>query len=254
MGFATKFNIPVALMEKQRRAKYSKRPVFKRRRRRGFLILLLAVLALGCLRVLLVSNIAGETNKEPLEQVVTPTVEQVPEPIDENKIAENKAAKEKAAREEEEAASAPGDPTLFLTVPRLGIYHHTVRNDRSEAALDLGAVKLPETDFPWQKGDNNTYIACHRLGWPSNESFHQCLNLPSMQKGDDVILEDVNGRAYKYRVSEFLQVTPDESWVTNAVEGREMVTLQTCIETYNDFSTLGPNWSVRFLVRADRVS
>jgi sortase A len=75
-----------------------------------------------------------------------------------------------------------------------------------------------------------------------------------MQVGDDVILEDTNGRAYKYRVSEFLQVTPDESWVTNAVEGREMVTLQTCIETFNDFSTLGPNWSVRFLVRADRVS
>ena len=242
----------MALMEKQRRVKYSKRPVFKKRRRRTFFVFLLAaLLALGGLKA---ASLFSATAEEPLEQVVTPTVDQAPEPIDEGKVAEAKAAKEKAAREEEEAANAPDDPTLFLTVPRLGIYHHTVRNDGSEAALDLGAVKLPATDFPWQKGDNNTYIACHRLGWPGNESFHQCLNLPSMQVGDDVILEDTNGRAYKYRVSEFLQVTPDESWVTNAVEGREMVTLQTCIETFNDFSTLGPNWSVRFLVRADRVS
>jgi sortase A len=240
-------------MEKQRRAKHSKRLVFRRRRRRAFFgfVLLAALLALGSLKT---AALFSDTASEPLGRVVTPTVDQAPEPIDEEKIAEKKAAEEKAAREEEEAQSAPDDPTLFLTVPRLGIYHHTVRNDRSEAALDLGAVKLPETDFPWEKGDNNTYIACHRLGWPSNESFHQCLNLPSMQKGDAVILEDTKGRVYKYQVSEFLQVTPEESWVTHAVKGREMVSLQTCIETYNDFSTLGPNWGVRFIVRADRVN
>jgi sortase A len=246
-------------MKKRRRASYSKRAVFKKRRRRASLILVLFLLAtllvLGGLRAApLFSNVFGGTRGEPLERITTPTVEQAPEPIDEEKVAENKAAKEKAAKEEEEASNAPDDPTLYLTVPRLGIYHHTVRNDRSEAALDLGAVKLPSTGFPWQKGDTNTYIACHRLGWPGNESFHQCLNLPSMQKGDDVILEDVNGRAYKYRVSEFLQVAPEESWVTGPVAGRKTVSLQTCIETFGDFSTLGPNWTVRFVVRADRVA
>jgi sortase A len=244
-------------MEKQRRVRDPKRPsyvVYKRRRRIGLIVLvILMMLALYGLGRYLYSNIS-ETSDGASEQVVTPTVDEAPEPIDEQKIALNKAAQQKAAREEEEAQSAPDDPTLFLTVPRLGIYHHTVRNDRSEAALDLGAVKLPSTDFPWQKGDNNTYIACHRLGWPGNESYHQCLNLPSMQQGDDVILEDTNGRQYKYRVSEFLQVRPEESWVTSTVKGREMVTLQTCIETYNDFATLGPNWGVRFLVRADRVT
>ena len=242
----------VALMEKQRRARYSKRPVFKRRRRRAFFgfVLLAALLLLGGFQT---ASLFFNTTSEPLEQVVTPTVEQAPEPIDEEKAAEAKAAKEKAAREEEEAANAPDDPTLYLTVPRLGVYHHTVRNDRSEAALDLGAVKLPHTDFPWQKGDNNTYIACHRLGWPGNESFHQCLNLPSMQKGDEVILEDTNGRAYRYRVSEFLQVTPYDTWVTEPIAGKEMVSLQTCIEDLDDFFTMGPNWSARMVVRAFRV-
>jgi sortase A len=217
-------------------------------------LFLLALLALSVLKAApLFSNSVGGTASEPVEQIVAPTVSEAPEPIDEQKIAQNKAAQQKAAREEQEAENAPSDPTLFLTIPRLGIYHHTVRNDRSEAALDLGAIKLPSTDFPWQKGDKNTYIACHRLGWPGNESYHQCLNLPSMQQGDDVILEDVNGKAYNYKVSEFLQVAPEESWVTSTVKGREMVTLQTCIETYNDFATLGPNWGVRFLVRADRV-
>ena len=242
----------MSLLEKQRRVKYSKRPVFRRRRRRAFFVLfLLALLALGGLKA---ASLFSTTAGQPFGRVVTPTVDEAPEPIDQQKIAQNRAAQQKAAREEQEAQSAPEDPTLFLTVPRLGIYHHTVRNDRSEAALDLGAIKLPSTDFPWQKGDNNTYIACHRLGWPGNESYHQCLNLPSMQQGDDVILEDTKGRAYKYRVSEFLQVAPEESWVTSTVKGREMVTLQSCIETYNDFATLGPNWGVRFLVRADRVA
>jgi sortase A len=51
-------------------------------------------------------------------------------------------------KEEEEAAPPPEDPTLFLTVPRLGLFSHTVRNDESESALDLGAIKLPYTGFP----------------------------------------------------------------------------------------------------------
>jgi sortase A len=151
------------------------------------------------------------------------------------------------------AAIPPDDPTLYLTVPRLGLYDNTVRNDRSEEAMGLGAIKLPGTDFPWQKGPTNTYIVCHRLGFPGTESFNQCLNLPSMQKGDEVILRDTNGTVYRYRVSEFLQVTPYDTWVTEPIAGKEMVSLQTCIEDLDDFFTMGPNWSARMVVRAFRV-
>jgi sortase A len=238
------------LLQKQRRVKYSKQLVFKRRRRIAFLVLvLLAVLALYALGAYLSSNTSQETSNEPSEQTDT-SVEQQPE---ETTAEEETTSQEESIQEEEKAPVVPDDPTLFLTVPRLGIYNHTVRNDRSEAALDLGAIKLPDTDFPWQKGPTNTYIACHRLGWPGLESFHQCLNLPSMQKGDEIYLKDTLGRVYEYRVSEFLQVTPDESWVANRDSDREMVSLQTCIETFGDFATLGPNWAVRFIVRADRA-
>jgi sortase A len=246
------------MMKKKRMMRYSKQRVFKRRRRIAFFIfigLLAALLVLGGLRAYLFSGTSGGTSDTLLDQVDTPTVGDAPDPIAEETAAKKKKeAEEKAAREEAEEAAAPNDPTLYLTVPRLGIYGHTVRNDRSEAALDLGAAKLPDTSFPWQKGDTNTYIACHRLGWPGLESYHQCLNLPSMQKGDELYLTDANGKVYEYRVSEFLQVSPDDTWVTKPEAGRKILSLQTCIESPNDFVTLGPNWTVRFIVRADRVA
>ena len=238
-------------MKKQQWPRYSKRRIYKRRRRTGFFILVLLVmlimLALASLRGYLFFE---QTSGEPLDRVVTPTVEQAPQPISEEKATQAKAAKEEEA---ERAAAVPDDPTLYLTVPRLGIYNHTVRNDDSEATLGLGAAKLPLTGFPWQKGDINTYIACHRLGFPGTESYNQCLNLPFIQKGDEVLLEDTRGRSYRYRVSEVLTVSPYDTWVTRAVAGRQMVSLQTCVETPGDFSTLGPNWTARFIARADRV-
>lgn len=163
------------------------------------------------------------------------------------------AASESPAPQREEMV-VPSDPTLYLTVPRLGLYGHIVRNDSSEWALGLGAIKLPQTDFPWQKGDTNTYIACHRLGYPGTQSYNQCLNLPAIQKGDEIDLTDTMGRIYRYQVSEILQVAPTDIWVTKPVEGRDIVSLQTCIERPGDLWTLGPNWTERFIVRADRVN
>ena len=133
------------------------------------------------------------------------------------------------------------------------MYGHTVRNDDSEQALDLGAIKVPGTDFPWQEGDKNTYIACHRLGWPGTESHNQCLNLPSIREGDEIFLEDANGMVYEYRVSETLTVGPSDSWVMKPLAGKEVVSLQTCIEAPGDLHTLGPNWLARFVVQAERI-
>jgi len=254
------------LIDKQRREIDTRRPnykgsnyaVFRRRRRIGLLILiLLAALVVGLPGAYFVSGTSEETSEAPPEQVDEPAVEETPEDKEaEEKAAEKKAAEEKAAKEEEErrATMAPEDPTLFLTVPRLGLYNHTVRNDASEFALDLGAIKLPETGFPWQKESTNTYIACHRLGWPGNESFNQCLNLPAMQVGDRVVLSDTLGRVYEYRVSNILQVTPEDTWVKKPVAGKDVVSLQTCIETLGDVFTMGPNWSARFIVQAERVN
>ncbi len=238
------------LIEQQRRVKDLERPgyvVFKRRPRIGlFVLVLLTLLVLCGLGSWLCAGIFEGTGDESSEQSDTSAVEQAPP---ESTIDQEKPIEEK----EPETAAAPDDPTLYLTVPRLGIYGDTVRNDRSEDALGLGAIKLPGTGFPWQKGDTNTYIACHRLGFPATESFNQCLNLPSMKQGDEIFLEDTNGELYRYRVSGFLTVQPSETWVTEPVVGRDVLSLQTCIEAPGDFFTLGPNWTARFIVRADRV-
>jgi hypothetical protein len=55
-------------------------------------------------------------------------------------------------------------------------------------------------------------------------------------------------------VTEIFEVWPSETWVIDQAPGRDMISLQTCIEYYGDYWTMGPNWSVRYVVRADRVA
>jgi hypothetical protein len=42
--------------------------------------------------------------------------------------------------------------------------------------------------------------------------------------------------------------------VTYPIPGRDVVSLQTCIENFGDYWTEGPNWLARYIVRADLVS
>jgi len=240
----------VPLTREHRRAREQRKPdyavfeagriVRKRRPRiRLFLcVVLLVLVTLGGLAYLSAS-VLKETEDEPLEQ--------------QQAVFEEGSSEETATEEGETGSAAPDDPMLYLTVPRIGIHGHAVRNDRSEEAMSLGAIKLPTTGFPWEKGDTNTYIACHRLGFPGTESHDQCLNLPFMQKGDEVFLTDTNGMTYEYRVTKVLNVEPEDTWATQPVEGKDVVSLQTCIENLNDVFTLGPNWEDRLVVQADRV-
>jgi sortase A len=242
------------LMDKQRKTIDTRRPnyaVFRRRRRVALLIfLLLATLILGSLGLYLLSGTSEEVVDETAEQVETPPAEEEPRET----VTEEEPTEEEPAEEEPRAPAVPEDPTLYLTVPKLGLYGHTVRNDDSEVALDRGAVKLPDTGFPWEQKDTNTYIACHRLGWPGNESYNQCLNLPLMQQGDQIFLEDSLGRAYEYRVTEALQITPQDTWIKRPSEGKDVVSLQTCIETLGNIWTMGPNWTARYVIQAEKVT
>lgn len=254
-------------MDKQRREIDTRRPsyaVFRKRRRIGLLVLaLLATLfAVGMGSYFFSGTTTEEVGEAPPpEEAVEEPAPVEEEASQEESAAEKKAAEERAAAEEEErkAAAVPDDPTLFLTVPRLGIYGHTVRNDDSEFALDLGAIKVPGSGFPWEKEDTNTYIACHRIGWPGTESYNQCLNLPAMQMGDEIFLQDTLGRVYQYRISELRAVSPNDSWIANPVAGKDVVSLQTCTETPEDWWTIGPSLygggpeSGRLVAQAERV-
>jgi sortase A len=176
--------------------------------------------------------------------------------------AEKQEAAKKAEQQADEKqddpkqASVPDPKTddLWFSIPALGLWDQYVTNTNDFSAMDYGAVKLPNSAFPWQDGAN-TYIAAHRLGWPGTGSYHQFYDLPALQLGDIVYLGDANGTTYTYKVSGFKEITPNQAReVTGPQGGRDMVSLQTCIENFGDYWTMGPHWYVRYIVQADRVS
>ncbi len=148
------------------------------------------------------------------------------------------------------AASAPADTTMSLSVPSIGL-STTVYEGTAEDSLTAGTGHLAGTGYPWLPG-SNTYVAGHRLGYPGTGSDHVFWDLPSVAIGDPVSLTDANGRTYDYAVSEILEVPITDLSVTEPT-GSDVVSLQTCIEDYGDYWTAGPNWSVRYVVRATKV-
>ncbi len=157
----------------------------------------------------------------------------------------------------EGAVPAPPDTTMYLTVPRLGIEGAEVVSDSSKEAMDQGVIHVPGRGFPWlpsgEEG-SNTYLAAHRIGYPGTGSDRIFYELPALAVGDEVILTDSNGTTYAYRVAEASEVSPYDTWAANPVPGRDVVTLQTCIEDFGDRWGEGPDWAARYVVRADRVS
>jgi sortase A len=149
------------------------------------------------------------------------------------------------------SASAPADTLMSLSIPAMGISEIPVVEGTSEASLLQGVGHVPGTGYPWVPG-SNTYIAGHRIGYPGTPSDHVFWNLPNLVQGDKILLTESNGTTYTYAVSEIFEVSPTDLSVT-APTGGDVVSLQTCIEDYGDYWTPGPNWFVRYIVRAERV-
>lgn len=190
---------------------------------------------------------AGEAAKELAGDEKADAKSQPNANADANANAGAKAAEERDAEEDEPKKPAiPTPPTndMWMSVPKMGLYNDYVANTSSHDALDRGAIKLPSTGFPWQESAN-PYIAGHVLGWQGTGSWLQFANLPYVDKGDKVYLGDANGTTYTYEVTEIFTVAPHENWVTDPIPGRDMVTLQTCLNP--------PAYDVRLIVRADRV-
>ena len=160
------------------------------------------------------------------------------------------SASASASSDASAAASAPADTTMSLSVPSIGL-STTVYEGTSEGSLTAGTGHLAGTGYPWVPG-SNTYVAGHRLGYPGTGSDHIFWDLPSVAIGDPVSLTDANGQTYDYAVSEILEVPITDLSVTEPI-GSDVVSLQTCIEDYGDYWTAGPNWNVRYVVRAEKV-
>jgi sortase A len=246
--------------------------ILKNRRWRMRLYTLVAAAGLVLFGALLLGiNILTSTG--PVQRVATPA--SVPDPKEMERAALQEAdylanamqaAAERSKEPKKEAAprtqaaepqaavpqaAVPTDTTMYLTIPKIGLYDIPVLEGTSEAVLSQGVGHVPGTGYPWAPG-SNTYIAGHRLGYPGTISDHVFWDLPNLAIGDQVILEDSLGQTYTYQVSEVLEVPPSDMSVTGST-GRDMVSLQTCIENYGDYWTAGPNWFVRYIVRADKV-
>jgi sortase A len=236
---------------------------FKRRRRRaGFVLLMsLAIVVLGVGLFFRTDPLQWTSAALMVERVAVPMISEAPQAVSEQ-AAEKEGSHSDAAKagnekqqgsSEEPVAPAPKTKDLWMTIPKLGLYDNYVANSNAHSALDYGAAKRVDSEFPWQT-NANTYISAHRLGWPGTASYYQFYDLPNLTYGDKVYLYDANGTVYTYEVTEIFEVSPTETWVTESVSGRDMVSLQTCIENYGDYWTMGPNWFVRYVVRADRVA
>src|SRR5215208_130260 len=234
----------------------------------------IALLAIGALALGGRGMLTG-ADAQPAERALQPTgaEEATPEPVAETAAetadqTEPKSKADQVARAVKEpnpvpdkvsdAASAFASPAaasagaaMSLSVPAMGIADISVVEGTSEASLSQGAGHVPGTGYPWVPG-SNTYIAGHRIGYPGTPSDHVFWNLPNLVQGDQILLTDSNGTTYTYAVSEIFEVSPTDLTVT-APTGGDVVSLQTCIEDYGDYWTPGPNWFVRYVVRAERV-
>jgi sortase A len=213
----------------------------------------IALLAIGALALAGRGMLTG-ADAQPAKRAIQPTgtEEATPEPVAEADLKARSVEEPSPVGDEASAsASVPAGAMMSLSVPAMGISDIPVVEGTSEASLSQGAGHLPGTGYPWAPG-SNTYIAGHRLGYPGTPSDHVFWNLPNLGLGDEILLTDSNGTTYTYAVSEIFEVSPTDLSVT-APTGGDVVSLQTCIEDYGDYWTPGPNWFVRYVVRAERV-
>ena len=137
----------------------------------------------------------------------------------------------------------PEDKTLYLDVPKIGLEDVPIYNSTTEEDLTKSAIHIPATGFPWQEG-SNTYIAGHRLGYPDTGSFEIFFDLNLLAAGDEISVTDSAGDEYVYTVTEQKTVGLENVEVMNPVEGKSVISLQTC--------TL-PDYKERIIVQGELV-
>ena len=197
-------------------------------------------------------SVSQETVDRPEAAVVSPKVDEslekkAPEtkPKANPKLAPKVALK---AAPRPRAVEGPEDESLKVTVPAMSRVENATMpyaDGGNEAAFKRYAgVHLQGTGHPWEK-EANVYIAGHRLGYPGTDSFLAFWDLNRVKNGDRIFLTDADGKRYVYKVFKKFVVEPTQVSVTRPLEGRNIVTLQTC--------TL-PDYSRRLIVQAEKVA
>ncbi|HVL89236.1 MAG TPA: class E sortase [Actinomycetota bacterium] len=108
--------------------------------------------------------------------------------------------------------------------------------------LSRGPGRYPSTAKFGAQG--STAIAGHRTGWGS-----PFLNLDKLQSGDEITVESVGGKLYRYRVTKRVIVGPEAVWVLRGnpdSEAASQLTLTTCDPKFTSRN--------RMIVWADLIS
>ncbi len=149
-----------------------------------------------------------------------------------------------APAEQQEQAGGPADKTLTVTVPNMQRVKDSPMPDThgdEESLKNYAGIHLEGTGFPWEQ-EANVYLAGHRLGYPGYPSFLAFYDIDNVQEGDQIFVKDSEGREYTYEVFQTLEVEPTDLYVTEPIEGKNILTLQTC--------TL-PDYALRVVVQGE---
>ncbi|MDP8951979.1 MAG: class E sortase [Actinomycetota bacterium] len=188
--------------------------------------LLLVITALAILATL--SACGGSEQEAPPDQPVAPEAPAQPQA-------------------QSDSPDAPEDETLTVTVPNMQRVKDapfpSTFGDDEESLKNFAGIHLEGTGFPWQE-EANVYLAGHRLGYPGFPSFLAFYDLDNLQFGDRILVTDANGREYAYEVFQTLEVDPTDLFVTEPLEDRNILTLQSC--------TL-PDYARRLVVQAELI-
>ena len=201
------------------------------------LILILAALATVFVVAACAQSAGDQGNQEQAQ-------EEPKQEAPEEQVAPDQGAQEKPG-EQKTAVEPPSNDMMKLTVPAMD----RIENDEIPTGLgtdetlfhDYAGVHIKYTGFPWDK-EGNVYIAGHRLGYQNTNSYLAFWDLNKLEEGDEFYITDSEGRKYTYEVFRKFVATPDNLSVLNPVEGKNIVTLQTC--------TL-PDYTNRLLVRGE---
>lgn len=183
------------------------------------------------------SRAGAADNPEPAAQKAADRPEEAVVSSKVHKSLEKEAPEAERAAPRQPAVQGPEDEVLKVTIPAMSRIEGAevpYADGGDEAAFKRYAgVHLEGTGHPWER-EANVYIAGHRLGFPGTDSFLAFWDLNRVENGDRVILTDADGKRYTYKVFKKFVVEPTRVSVTRPLEGRNIVTLQTC--TLPDYS------------------
>ena len=205
--------------------------------------LILIFAALATVVVLAACGSSGQSGDEQGSQDQAQQEQQKETP--DEQVAPQQGAQDDSG-DEQASVEPPSNDMMKLTVPKM----EQIKDDEIPTGLgtdetlfhDYAGVHIKHTGYPWEE-EANVYIAGHRLGYEGTNSHLAFWDLNKLEEGDEFYITDSEGRQYTYVVFRKYVTTPDNLRVLNPVEGKNIVTLQTC--------TL-PDYTNRLLIRAER--